>query len=193
MLRKNLLLISSISIVILGIVVGLEIYSYFQIEISLTDLSSVEIRLVSLSITELTKIILNSLSGEWVSSVLSLIDDIVLGLDFELSNKGLFPIYIPDLTYDLSINGIFVGQGFSKIDSVINPGETKDLKVFQTLKKSNLSPAIKSIIQTNGVVDVKINGTGFYDLFGTKIPLHFESQKEISLIDEIEKQISLQQ
>ena len=67
---------------------------------------------------------------------------------FGLSNNGILPVYIPDLSYDILINDISIGQGYSDVDITINPGQTKEFTSFQNILKSSLSPAVFSIIDS---------------------------------------------
>ena len=189
LLQKTIRIFFSISLILLGITLLSIVYSYSQIDVSLKDLMSVEIKLASLSISDLISLSLGVLSGDWILSALVVMAEIDLGLVFELSNNGFFSVYVPDLSYDLSINGILLGHGYSKINTTINPGETKKIEVFQNLQKSSLSPAIESLSKMKGIADVRINGTAYFELFGQKIPVSFESNRQVSIIDEIQKKI----
>jgi len=192
LLQKKLIIIIVIIAVISIVILELISYSYSQIEISFNDLSSVEIKLENLSLSDLIKLSLDALSGNWVSAALGVISEIDLGFDFELRNNGFFPVYVPDLSYDLSINDILVGHGYSKIDASINPGMTKEIQVFQNIQKNSLSPAIESVIATDGIADVRVNGTANFELFGQIIQVPFDSTQQISVIDEIQNQIAQQ-
>lgn len=177
---------------ITGIIIVLAAFSYSQIDVSFKDVSSVEIKIATLSFSDMVKLSLDVLSGDWISAALKIISEIDLGLVFQLSNNGFFPVYVPDLSYDLSINDIFVGHGYSQVNTTINPGTTKEIDVIQNLQKNNISPAIDSIIDTNGIILVRINGTAYFKLFEQSIPVPFDSKKQISITDEIQKQINRQ-
>jgi LEA14-like dessication related protein len=169
------------------IVVGLIAYSYTQIQISLDDISFAGIDWAEASLSTLVKLGLNVLTGNWLGAALSLVQGIKLNLIFGLTNHGFFPVYIPDLTYDLSINGVDVGQGKSNVDLTINPGETKSLPVLQHVLIDSLKPAVSSIAESGGIMDLKVSGTAYFKLLGLTIPIPFESTKQISIIDEIKK------
>jgi LEA14-like dessication related protein len=115
-----------------------------------------------------------------------------LELVFELSNNGLLPVYIPELSYDLSINGIPIGTGYNEIKTMITPGETKEIPILQNFKKDSLSPAIESIIDTEGEIDIGVSGTAYFELLGQSIPIPFESTRQVSIVDEIQNQITRQ-
>lgn len=188
-MQQKIFVLITLGAVIIGSIIGFSVYSYSQIGVSLKDVSSIEINLASLSFSDLIKLGLEALSGDWISAVLELISEINLGLVFQLSNNGVFPVYVPNLSYDLSIDGIFVGHGYSDVDTLVYPGETKEIFVIQNLQKSNLDPAIDSIIEKKGIVQFEINGTANFELLGQTIPFEFGSTKQISIIDEIQKQI----
>jgi len=188
-LKKNFVLIT-IGAVIIVTIVGFSVYSYSQIEVSLKDVSSIEINLAPLSFSDLIKLGLDALSGDWISVALELISEINLGLAFQLSNNGVFPVYVPNLSYDLLIDGNFVGHGYSNVDTLVYPGETKEIFVIQNLQKSDLNPALDSIIEKKGIVQVEIKGTSNFELLGQTIPIEFGSTKQISITEEIQNQIN---
>ena len=104
----------------------------------------------------------------------------------------MLPVYIPELSYDLSINGIPIGTGYNEIKTTINPGETKEIPILQNFKKDSLSPAIESIINTEGVIDIGVSGTAYFELLGQSIPIPFESSMQVSIVDEIQNQLTRQ-
>ncbi|NOQ45018.1 MAG: hypothetical protein GQ471_05125, partial [Nitrosopumilus sp.] len=170
-MKKTIIIAVAISISIIAILFGLIAYSYTQIHVSLSEVSSVDIELENLSWPNLIKLGLDVLSGNWIAAALDVIAGINLELVFGLSNNGLLPVYIPELSYDLSINGIPIGTGHSEINTTINPGETKEIPILQNLQKTSFSPAIESIINTEGVIDVGVSGTAFFELLGQRIPI----------------------
>ena len=115
--------------------------------------------------------------------------DIKLNLAFALTNHGFFPVYIPDLSYDLFVNNVNVGNGTSKIDLTIFPGETKSLPFVQYFKINGLSPVVESIVDSDGIINLQVKGTGYFDFLGLFVPVPFESSKEISIKDEILKYV----
>ena len=173
--------------IIVAIIVGLVAYSYTQIQVNLIDISFAGIDWTQTSLSTILKLGLDVLAGNWLGGALSLVQDIQLNLIFGLANHGLFPVYIPDLSYDLSINGVNVGQGNSNVDITINPGETKTFPVLQHVLVDSIKPAVSSIIDANGILDLKVNGTAYFKLLGLTIPIPFESTKQISIVDEIKK------
>ena len=190
---KKLIIISILIVIaIIGLVFALIAYSYNQIDVSLGDISSVEIELETLSLSTLISLGLDLLSGNWMAAALDVVAGINLGLIFELSNNGLLPVYIPELSYDLSINGIPIGQGYSEINTTINPGDTKEVQILQNFQKESFSPAMESILSTEGVVDVGVSGTAYFELLGQSIPIPFESNRQVSLVDEIQNQLNQQ-
>ena len=191
-MKKTIIIAVAISISIIAILFGLIAYSYTQIHVSLSEVSSVDIELENLSWANLINLGLDVLAGNWIVAVLDVIAGINLGLVFELSNNGLLPVYIPELSYDLSINGIPIGAGNSTINTTINPGEKKEIPILQNLQKNSFSPAIESIINTEGVIDVGVSGTAFFELLGQRIPIPFESTRQISIVDEIQNQLNQQ-
>jgi LEA14-like dessication related protein len=191
-LNKSIIIIFLVAFSVVLIVLGLVAYSYTQISASFNDVSSVNVELETLSFSSLIKLGLDVLSGNWLSAALDVIAGIELELVFELTNNGLLPVYIPELQYGLSINGIFIGNGTSIIDATIDPGKTKQINIIQNFQKDSLSPSIESIINSNGVIDVGIKGVAYFELLGFKIPFDFESSKQVSIVDEIQKQLNQQ-
>ena len=191
-MKKAIIISAVIAIAIIGLVLGLIAYSYNQIDVSLSEISSVNIELETLSLSTLISLGLDLLSGNWMTAALDVVAGINLGLIFELSNNGLLPVYIPELSYDLSINGIPIGQGYSEINTTINPGETKEMQILQNFQKESFSPAVESILSTEGVIDIGVNGTAYFELLGQSIPIPFESNKQVSLVDEIQNKLNQQ-
>lgn len=190
---KKLIIIGIIGgAAIIGIVFGLIAYSYSQIEVSFNDISSVSVELETLTFGTLIKLGLDALSGNWMEAALEIISGINLGLVFSLSNNGLLPIYIPEITYDLSINEIPIGQGQSEINATINPGETKEILIVQNFEKNSIRPAIDSIISSQGIIDVNVSGTAYFEIWGQSIPVQFEESRQVSLVDEIQNQLNQQ-
>jgi len=179
-----------ITFAIIGIVFGLIAYSYTQIHVSLNDVSFHSIEWASFSWSTLLSLGLNVLTGNWLGAAFDLIQGINLNLIFGLSNYGILPVYIPDLSYDLSINGVPVGNGYSTINTTINPGETREISVLQNFQKSSLNPAVTSIVTNGGIINLHVSGTAYFKLLGLSIPVPFESTKQVSIIDEIEKRLS---
>jgi LEA14-like dessication related protein len=180
----------SILIVFIVIIGGLIAYSYTQLNVSLNNVTLHSVDLESLSLSNLLKLGLNAFSGNWVDAAFDLIQGINFNLTFGFSNNGLFPVYVPDLSYDLLINDIPIGSGNSKIDTTIYPGQTKEIFSFQNIKKNSLLPTIYSIIDTRGMIDLKVKGTAYFNLLGFSIPISFESSKQISIYDEVRNKIS---
>ena len=192
MLKKPILIGSAFALGIVLIIFGLIGYSYTQITVSFSDVSSVNVELETLSLSSLVKLGLDILSGNWLAAALDVLAGINLGLVFELTNNGLLPVYIPELTYDLSINDVFIGDGNSIIDTTIDPGETKEIQIMQNFQKNSFSPAIESIVDAEGIIDVKINGVAYFELLGFNVPVEFESTKQVSIVEEIQNQLNQQ-
>ena len=181
----------SLSIVIIGIIlVGLFAYSYSPLSISLNNVNLESIDLVEVSWSTLLNLGLNTLSGNWLEAAFDLIQGINLNLVFGLSNDGLVLVYIPDISYELLINEVLIGNGNSKINATINPGETLEFVSLQNIQKSSLLPTVNSIINTQGVIDLKVQGTAYFQLLGLSIPIPFEATKQISIYDEIQSKIN---
>ena len=175
---------------ILLLVGGLFAYSYTQLSVSLNDVKFHSIDWTSLSWSNLLKLGLNTLTGNWLGAAFDLIDGVNLNLFFGLTNNGFLPVYIPDLSYEILINDISIGRGYSDVEVTINPGQTKEIISFQNIKKSSLSPAVYSIVGANGMMDLKVKGTAYFQLFGMGIPVPFESSKQISIYDEIRNKLN---
>ena len=189
-MNKVIIIGVSVFVAIMVIIGGLIAYSYTQLNVSLNEVTLHSIDLESLSLSNLLKLGLNAFSGNWIDSAFDLIQGINFNLIFGLSNNGLFPVYIPDLSYELLINDIPIGIGNSKIDTTIYPGQTKEIISFQNIKKNGLLPAVYSIVNTQGMLDLKVKGVAYFNLLGLSIPIPFESSKQISIYDEIRDKIN---
>ena len=165
-------------------------YSYTQLNLSLNDAEIHSIDFEELSFSTLVNLGLKALSGNWFDAAFGLIQGINLNLGFGLSNNGLLPVYIPDFSYELLINEIPIGNGNSNLDITIDLGQTKEITSFQNIQRTSLSPVVNSIINTQGVIDIKMQGTAYFKLLGIDIPVPFESSKQISIYDEIEDRIN---
>lgn len=179
-----------IFLLIILIIGGLIAYSYTQISVTLTDVAYHSIQWETFSWSVLLKLGLNVLSGNWLGAAFDMIRGINLDLEFGLYNGGFLPVYIPDLSYNLYINDVYVGKGYSKIEKTISPGQTKKIDVLQNFQKNDLAPAVSNIISNNGVIELKVKGTAHFKLFVIDIPIPFESTQSISIKDEIRNKLN---
>ena len=191
-LKKLIIITGIIVIAIIGIIFGLIAYSYNQIDVSLVNVSSVEIEFENLSLSNLVTLGIDLLSGNWMDAALDLIAGFNLGLIFELSNDGIFPVYIPEIAYHLSMNDISIGQGHSEINTTINPGSSIEITVFQDFQKDSFWSLRESILNDEGVIEIGVSGNAYFELLGQRIPIPFESKKQVSLFDEIQNQLENQ-
>ena len=180
----------AIVLVIFAVLGGLFYYSYTQIQVDLNDVKFHSIDWTTFSWSTLFNLGLNVLTGNWLGAAFELIDGINLNLIFGVSNNGFFPVYIPDLSYDIFVNDVHVSNGYTYLDATIFPGETKQITAFQNFKKSSLTPAISSIVSKGGIMEIKVKGTAYFDLIVLKIPIPFESSKTISIQNEIRNKIN---
>ena len=170
--------------VIIAVVIGLVAYSYTQIQISLQDISFGGFDWAPTSLGTLAKLAFNALTGNLIGIVLSLITGVKLNLLFALSNHGIFPVYIPDISYNLSLNGINVGQGKSSVNMAINPGETKTLPVLQDFQITSLEPVATKVLDSGGIMNIQVNGTAYFKFLGLTIPVPFQSTKQVNIVEE---------
>ncbi len=105
-------------LVIMG---GLLYYSYTQINVELDTVSFHSIDLVNITFSTLVNLGLQAISGDWLGAAINLVDGVNLNLFFGLTNNGLVPVYIPDLSYDLLVNDVNVGAGYTTVDATIYP------------------------------------------------------------------------
>ncbi len=176
-------------ILIFGVLLA---YSYTQLSVTLDDVRFHSIDWASLSWSTLLKLGLSTLTGNWLGAAFELIDGVNLNFIFGLTNNGLLPVYIPDLSYDILINDVNMGRGHSDVNITINPGQTQQITTFQNIKKDSLSPAVYSIVSTKGILDIKVKGTAYFQFFGLSVPIPFESSKQISIYDEIKNKLNSQ-
>lgn len=177
-------IIAIIVVAIVAIILGLIAYSYTQIQISLSDVSFAGFDWAPTSLLTFAKLAFNALTGNLIGIVLSLITGVKLNLIFALSNHGIFPVYIPDLSYNLSVNGNNVGQGQSTVDMTINPGETKTLPILQDFQVSSLEPAAISVLDAGGIMNIQVSGTAYFKFLGLTIPIPFQYTKQVNVIQE---------
>lgn len=175
---------------ILVIMGGLLYYSYTQINVELDTVSFHSIDLVNITFSTLVNLGLHAITGDWLGAAINLVDGVNLNLFFGLTNNGLVPVYIPDLSYDLLVNDVNVGAGYTTVDATIYPGDSKEILIVQNFQKSGLSPVISSIISNDGVMQITVNGTAYFGILGFNIPVPFESIQQISIKDEIENKIN---
>lgn len=183
---KPIIVIPIVIIVIIGIVIGLIAYSYTQIQFSLENISYQGLDFATPSGTTLLKLAADFLTGNWMGFALTLVTGVKLGLAFGLSNHGFFPIYIPDVSYDILVNDVKIGQGQSHISSTINPGETKSFQDdSQDIKFASIEPVIESIVSSGGMANFQVSGTAYFNFLGINIPVPFHSSKQINIVDEV--------
>lgn len=179
-----------ILLLIIAIVGGLLYYSYTQINVELNEVSFHSIDWANMTFSTLINLGLDVITGDWLGSAINLVDGINLNLFFGLTNNGFLPVYIPDLSYDLVVNGVNMGQGYTTVDATIYPGDNKEIPIVQNFQKSGLTPAISSIISNDGVMEIKVKGTAYFGILGLNIPVPFESTEQISIKNEIENKIN---
>ena len=179
-------------VIVLAIItiVVLFAYSYTQISVSLNGVEFQSIDWEPINKEVLQKIGLNVLSENWFDAAFGLIQGINLNLIFNLSNNGFLPIYIPNLYYDVLVNDVSIGSGNSKINATINPGQTKEIISFQNIQKTRIPTASISIIDSDGLMNIKVKGTAYFQLLGFRIPVSFESVKQISIYDEVKNKMN---
>jgi LEA14-like dessication related protein len=175
---------------ILVITGGLLYYSYTQINVELNTVSFHSIDWVDMTFSALVNLGLNAITGDLLSAAINLVDGVNLNLFFGLTNNGLLPVYIPDLSYDLLVNDVNVGQGYTTVDTTIYPGDGKEIPIVQNFQKSGLAPVMSSIISNDGVMQIKVKGIAYFKILGLDIPVPFESTQQISIKDEIENKIN---
>ena len=179
---------ASFAIVVLG--AAMLAYSYTQISANLDDVRFHSIDWMDPTLSNILVMGGKLLIGDVLGSALELIEGVNFDLVFELNNGGFLPVYIPSVTYDLIINGVSVGQGTSTINTTINPGQTKQVTAIQNVGKNSFVPIIDTIIESGGIIDIKAKGIAYFDLLGLEVSIPFESSKQISIVDEIEKRLS---
>lgn len=188
---KTAAIIAIIIIAVVGITLGLIAYSYTQIQISLESVSYQGLDFASPSASTILKLAADFITGNWLGFALTLVTGVKLGLVFGLSNHGFFPVYIPDVSYDILVNGVKVGQGQSHIDSTINPGEIRSFKDnIQDIQFGSMEPAIASIVDSGGIANFHVSGTAYFNFLGMTIPVPFQSSRQINVIDEIKNHIN---
>jgi LEA14-like dessication related protein len=182
--------IAAIIIVIVVIFLGLLAYSYTQIHVSLNDVKFHSIDWAPISWSTLLKLGLNALTGNWLGAAFDLVNGVNLNLIFGIYNGGILPVYIPDLSYDLYVNHVPVGRGYSTLDLTINPGQSREIPLLQNFQKSSLAPAVSSIVRDGGVMEIRVSGTAYFNLLGLSIPISFESTRSVSIVDEIKSRLN---
>ena len=188
---KPIIVIPIVIIAIIGIVIGLVAYSYTQIRFSLETISYQGLDFTTPSYTALLKLGADFLTGNWIGFALTLVTGVKLGLAFGLSNHGFFPVYIPDVSYDVLVNGVKIGQGQSHIASTINPGDTKSFQDdTQDIQFASIEPAIISIVSSGGMVNFQVSGTAYFNFLGINVPVPFQASKQINVVDEIKNHFS---
>ena len=186
---NKLITMGIVVFVIFLIMIGLFIYSYTQLSVDLHDVRFHSIDWASLSWNKLLNLGLSTLSGDWFGAAFELVEGVNLNLLFGISNNGVLPVHIPDLSYDLLINGILIGKGSSDVNLTINPGQTKTITSFQNIHRNSMAPAIHSIIESQGLMEIKVKGIAYFQFLSLSIPVPFESSRNISIYDEVRERI----
>ena len=188
---KPVIIIPVVIVTIIAIVIGLVAYSYTQIQLSLENVSYQGLDFATPSGATLFKLAADFLTNNWIGFALTLVTGVKLGLAFGLSNHGFFPVYIPDVSYDILVNGIKMGQGQSHISSTINPGETRSFQDnVQDYQFNAMEPAITSIVDAGGMANFQVSGTAYFNFLGINVPVPFQSSKQINVVDEIKNHFS---
>lgn len=189
-MAKKAIIAAVIAIGILAALGGLFYYSYTQIQVELTGLSLHSIDIMKFTWKNVLSLGLNLISQNWFGAAIDLVDSVNVNLEFGVKNNGLLPVYIPNLNYELYVNDRYFGNGHSTFDATIFPGEYREFPAFQKFKKSGLTESIPSIISSGGNMDITVEGTAYFQIFGLSIPVPFESTRTINIGNEIEKRIT---
>jgi LEA14-like dessication related protein len=189
LVNKIILIGGCIGAAIIAVIIGLIVYSYTSISATLDNVSFAGIDHVSSNnlSSAIMKSISQAVSGNWFQFITNYITGIKFNLYFGLTNHGIFPVYIPKVSYNLSVNGVNIVNGQSKIDETIKPGETKELPVLADIATSGLEPAAISVLSISGIVDLQTSGTVDFNVLGLTISIPFQVTKQINLEDEIKK------
>lgn len=190
-MKKSKIAVISTGIVLgIGIIlIGLLFYSYSQISVTLTDVTYHSIDWADFSFLTLIKLGLNVLAGDWLNAAFDLIEGVNLNMYFGITNNGILPVYIPDISYELLLNGVNVGKGITPINDTIYPGKTKEVTTLQNFQKSSFEPAISSIVENEGMMEIRIKGIAHLSIFGFEFPIPFESSKKISVYEEVKSRM----
>lgn len=184
----------AITIIIIATIIiifgGLFAYSYVNLHVQMNEVRLLSIDWETLSWSTLISLGLDALTGNWLDAAFGLIQGINLNLIFAITNNGLLPVHIPDLTYDVFVNGVPIGSGNSKINTIIYPGQSIEIVSFQNLQKSGLEPAVKSIVEAQGQMDLKVKGVAHFQILWIDVPIPFESSKKVSVYNEIRNKLT---
>lgn len=191
-MAKPALIAVSVILGILGIGGGLFYYSYTQLDAELTDVSYNSITWKPFSWSTLVNVGLDSLTENWLDAALGLVETINLNLKFGVTNNGILPVYVPNITYDVSSNGVHIGSGQTQVHATIYPGDSREIPVYQKIETDSIGNAIKSIVNNHGDIHLYVKGNAYFQLFGLSIPVPFESFRTISIDEQIRSHLNTQ-
>ncbi len=164
-------------------------YSYSKLGGQVTGVSYGGINWAPLSPGLLLRIGADALVGIYVGAALNLINSIKFNIQIALINNGVLPVYIPDETHDLAINGLEVGGGSATVDTTLNAGQTITVPVEQDLATSRVTEIASSIVASGGNLDVQVNGQAHFSLIGIPISIPYHAERQISIYQELKNYV----
>jgi hypothetical protein len=172
-------------VIVLLVLSALVHYSYQRLEIGL---SSASFNSPPVTISE-ERLLLSALTFAVTGKILSFIDavdTINLKLGLTLRNGGFLPVVIPPFEYDLYLNDVYVGKGRSPQQLTLSPGQVSEIEVSQSVSVDAIRGAIPSIIQSGGVMNIKLKGTAKPQFF-IPISVPFTVERSVNLVKVMEE------
>ena len=189
--RKSHLARNLVVLVLVVLLVGAAAaaYSYTQLSGQIMNVSYSGLVWAQPSPSVLVQLVADGLTGDWIGVALTLVTGINLDAQLSIKNGGIVPVSIPMESHDITINGIDLGPGSTNVSEVVNPGQTVNIPVQQTVETASFSQLASSIISNGGNLDVQITGEAHFSLLGIPLSVQFQKSEQISLVQEIEQHV----
>lgn len=185
-LTRNLVVVVIVALLIVGAGIA---YSYSQLSGQVTNVSYGGIVWARPTAGVLLQLVASATQGDIVGIALTLITGIDINAQLSVTNGGVLSVTVPSETHHLTVNGVDLGAGSTRLSMAVNPGQTVNIPVKQTIKIASFSQLGPSIVASGGNLKVQINGQLHFSVLGLPLSIPFQKTSQISLLKEIEQHV----
>ena len=137
-----------------------------------------------MNVTKAALIGLSTLMGDGVSLIglVGAVEGVNLIFCIMVKNSGLLPIYIAIFMYELYLNNVYVGYGYTEESVSIVPGEEYILLVFHTVPPKEILEVAESIIESEGTVEIHLVDEAPVSILGVTFTVPVETIHIVNIL-----------
>lgn len=169
-------------LLILGGVVFAVYSSYKSLQFSITGVS-----IKNIELKPGWETIFYAITGNLLLAALSTVYAIDLDLAVRVSNPSFLPVIIPSFDYRLYGNNVYIGSGRYPERVMVEPSSSRTIHITQKITVSAMPSLLTSIINNQGMLDVKVDGEAHLSPLPISIP--FQSTRSINVYQEVRNKI----